>query len=284
MGDAFDVLVIGSGPAGVSAAFPLLEAGLRVAMVDGGRVPVQAPPQQDFLSARAQEPDQWQWMLGRDFHAPLAFAFEGFAAANRVAAEDFIAVGSLAAGGLSNAWGCGVARFSDAEGCFPFPASELDASYDTVARRMGISGAGDDDLSAYFGLDPAAEPALPLDGPNALLLRRYAQARGSLHAGGFRLGRSRVAVLAQSRGERQACNLSGNCLFGCYRGAMYSAASPGCPASWWTSSAGTASIGPCRRAAPAASRSPCGRRGWCWPQSPSPPARWPCGPWACASL
>ena len=40
---------------------------------------------------------------------------------------------------------------------------------------------------------------------------------------GFRLGRSRVAVLSADRGERLACNLSGNCLYGCSRGAMYAA-------------------------------------------------------------
>jgi choline dehydrogenase-like flavoprotein len=32
----FDVVIVGSGPAGVHAAYPLVEAGLRVAMVDGG--------------------------------------------------------------------------------------------------------------------------------------------------------------------------------------------------------------------------------------------------------
>jgi choline dehydrogenase-like flavoprotein len=233
----FDILIVGSGPAGVSAAFPLLDAGLRVAMLDGGRQPEQAPPQQDFLSAR-QEADQWRWMLGRDFHAlslrdavspklrapPLAYAFEGFADANRVRGEDFVTVGSLATGGLSNAWGCGVARITAEEGAFPFDASELDASYEAVARRMGISGACEDDLSAYFGLDAVADPPVPMDAANERLLAGYMRSRQRLNGDGFRLGRSRVAVLSRERAGRQACNLSANCLFGCYRGAMYSAA------------------------------------------------------------
>ncbi|MDB5894049.1 MAG: 4Fe-4S ferredoxin [Rhodoferax sp.] len=233
----FDILIIGSGAAGVSAAFPLLAAGLRVAMVDGGRTPRQPPPQQEFLQARANDPQQWRWMVGSDFHAlrlreavspklrapPLAFAFEGFAAANRVAAQDFIAVGSMAAGGLTNAWGCGVARFTQEEGRFPFAVSELDASYEAVARRMGISGGADDDLSAYFGLDDIAAAPLPMDSANQLLLRRYQSARPRLNADGFRLGRPRVAVIGADRDGRRACDLSGNCLFGCHRGAMYSA-------------------------------------------------------------
>ena len=32
-----DVVIIGTGPAGVSAAYPLVEAGLQVLMIDGGR-------------------------------------------------------------------------------------------------------------------------------------------------------------------------------------------------------------------------------------------------------
>ena len=32
----FDVVIVGSGPAGVNAAYPLIEAGLKVAIIDGG--------------------------------------------------------------------------------------------------------------------------------------------------------------------------------------------------------------------------------------------------------
>jgi choline dehydrogenase-like flavoprotein len=234
----FDILIVGSGPAGVSAAFPLLDAGLRVAMMDGGHFPQLAPPERNFLAARQQDGEQWRWMLGRDFHAlrlreavspklrapTLAYAFDGFAAGNRVRGDDFIAVGSLASGGLSNAWGCGVARLTDAEGGFPFPAAELDASYELLARRIGISGACEDDLSGYFGLDPVAEPPLPLDRASERLLSQYQGVRDTLHRDGFRMGRSRVAVLSRDRADRKACNLSANCLFGCHRGAMYSAA------------------------------------------------------------
>ena len=32
----FDVVIVGSGPAGVHASYPLVKAGLRVAIIDGG--------------------------------------------------------------------------------------------------------------------------------------------------------------------------------------------------------------------------------------------------------
>lgn len=233
----FDVIVIGSGPAGVSATFPLVEAGLRVLMVDGGKQPEVALPEGDYLSARASDTAQWKWMVGEEFHAlklhdavspklrvpSHAYAFDGFECGNRIEGKDFIVVGSLGRGGLSNAWGCGVARFSvDEIAAFPFPASELDDSYREVSKRIGISGGTNDDMSSYFGLDEHSQPPLPMDKLHRSLSEQYSKRRGKLNSLGFRLGRSRVAVLSEDTADRQACNLSGNCLWGCRRYSMYS--------------------------------------------------------------
>ena len=235
----FDVIIVGSGPAGVSVAYPLVEAGLRVMMIDGGRKPSVQPPEADFLSARANDSEQWKWVVGEDFHAlkkpdvvspklrvPLhAYAFEGFETSNQVIGKNFITVGSLATGGLSNAWGCGVARFTAREmAAFPFRASELDISYATVSQRIGISGRTDDDLSDYFGLDEYSQPPIPMDMLHTRLSQQYSKQRKRLNAQGFRLGRSRVAVLSEEISGRLPCNLSGNCLWGCRRHSMYSAA------------------------------------------------------------
>ena len=234
----FDIIVVGSGPAGVSVAFPLLEAGYKVLMVDGGREAGLAPPAQEFLDWRAGDPEQWTWMVGRDYYAlrnadalspklrvpTQAYVFEGFTSANPMTAQDFTALGSLARGGLSRAWGCGVARYSAAElAAFPFGETELVPSYAAVARRMGISGAADDDLKEYFGLDHWAEPPTPLDPLHRRLLERYIRHGVAVNGAGVRLGRSRVAVLTKGRGGRQSCDLSGNCLWGCHRRALYSA-------------------------------------------------------------
>lgn len=233
----FDIIIVGSGPAGVSAAFPLVDAGLRVLMVDGGKQPGVLPPEADFLSARINDTEQWKWMVGEDFHAlkkrdavspklrvpSHAYAFEEFEARNHVVGKNFITVGSLATGGLSNAWGCGVARFSAREmAAFPFPASELDVSYAKVSQRIGISGRVDDDMSDYFGLDDYSQPPIPMDALHTRLSQRYLNHRKKLNSQGFRLGRSRVAALSEDTAGRQACNLSGNCLWGCRRHSMYS--------------------------------------------------------------
>ena len=238
MNSGFDVIIVGSGPAGVSAAFPLVEAGLRVLMVDGGKRPDTQPPEMDFIAARTRDTEQWKWMVGENFHAlklrdavspklrvpSQAYAFDGFGHGNQVVGKDFIAVGSLATGGLSNVWGCGVARFSANEiARFPFAASEIELSYARVSRRIGISGAIDDDLSGYFGLDEYSQPPIPMDRLHTYLAHNYDKARAQLNLNGFRLGRSRVAALSEDMPGRQACNFSGNCLWGCQRRSLYSA-------------------------------------------------------------
>jgi hypothetical protein len=53
--------------------------------------------------------------------------------------------------------------------------------------------------------------------------QRYNQAREKLTRQGFKMGRSRLAVLNENLYGRKACSLSGNCLWGCHRGALYSA-------------------------------------------------------------
>jgi len=240
MNNTCDVIIVGSGPAGISAAFPLLEAGLRVLMIDRGKLPDVPTLNTDFLSARQHDSDQWTWMVGRNFHAihmrsaaspkfrvpSLAYSFDGFGRENHIKGDHFITVGSLAAGGLSNAWGCGVARLSSTElAAFPQEtASDMDHSYEVVSRRIGISGQIHDDLSDYFELDDYAQPPIPMDPLHTSLANRYSTQRLKLRAQGFRLGRSRVAALSEDLSNRKACTLSGNCLWGCRQRSLYSAA------------------------------------------------------------
>lgn len=232
------MIIVGSGPAGVSAAFPLVEAGLKVLMVDGGKTSEIDPPSKGFLEARFRDDDQWKWMVGEDFHvlreigavspklrAPtLGYVFKNFLTANHISANDFVAVGSLASGGLSNGWGCGVARLSPGElSQFPVSSDSLDRSYEVVATRMGISGSCDDDLSDYFGVDSWAQPPVPMDRLHQSMSKRYERYRKELSSAGFRLGRSRVAALSRRLNGRGECNTCGNCLWGCSRRSLYSA-------------------------------------------------------------
>lgn len=237
MSPEFDIIIVGSGPAGVSAAFPLVQAGLKVLMVDGGRQANLTPPVQPFLTQRFTNPEQWKWMIGENFSAiqkakeispkfrvPLYdYVFEDFLKLNHIESKDFIAIGSLAQGGLSNAWGCGVARLSaDELLAFPFSSDEIESSYKRVTCRIGVSGANNDDLVDYFGLDNWSHAPIQMDSLHQKLFKDYKSYYSQKNIN-FRLGRSRVAVLNQDQDTRKACDISGNCLWGCHRKALYSA-------------------------------------------------------------
>ena len=234
----FDVIIVGSGPAGVSAAFPLLDAGLKVLMVDGGKELGLDIPASPYLSWRSNDPRQFARMVGSDFYAlrnsgasspklripNLANIFDDYSRQNNIVSQNFSAIGSLAVGGLSNAWGCGVAKYSDSElKEFPFLPIEINQSYEHIADRIGLSGSVGDDVSELFGLDEISQPPISLDQMNEYLLKNY-HALQHKNLDSFRLGRLRVAALSRDLGDRQACNQCGNCLWGCFRKSLYSAA------------------------------------------------------------
>ena len=234
-----ETLVIGTGAAGVSVASRLAEAGRPVTLIDPG-LPVAPPPlpHRPYLQARREDPEQWRWLLDRatppgqlsdtspKFRAPtLAHVFADFPEAQGIATQGFTLLGSLASGGLTAAWGAGASSFSNAEMAgWPVSHDELAPHYRAVARRVGISGAQFDDLTEHTGLDADGLPGVPLDELGQSLERRWSKARAKLMPQGFHLGRARLAVLTEDRGERQACAGLGLCLWGCPRGSIWSAA------------------------------------------------------------
>ena len=232
----FDVIVIGSGPAGISAAFPMVEAGHKVMMVDGGRHATTPPPDKPFQTFRTEGDDQHKWMIGDDFHAlknrdavspklripTHKYAFEGFSEENQLETDGFAAIGSMATGGLSNTWGCGVAKLTKIEMAdYPFSYETLHDSYEVVSKRIGISGGHDDDLSDSLGLDEWSMPHIQIDSLHKRLINKYAQ-RNKAKNNGFCMGYSRVAALSQPMADRSACDQCGNCLLGCEKKALYS--------------------------------------------------------------
>ncbi|HTD38578.1 MAG TPA: GMC oxidoreductase [Candidatus Limnocylindrales bacterium] len=233
------IVIVGSGPAGVSAAWPLLDAGLDVHMIDPGvdRAGPSALDARSFTERREDDDEQWRVFLGGDaailanaspkLRAPeFAHVFAGFRERYRIAPDGFAAHGSLAPGGLSNAWGSGVGAFSDAELAeYPVKRADLAESYRAIAERIGISGSPDDDLAGWFGGGYPLQAPNPLEPPVTALLARHERRRRTGRADRrFRLGRPQQAVLTADLGERRACNRSAMCIYGCHRRAIYSAA------------------------------------------------------------
>ena len=233
----FDFIIVGTGPAGISAAFPLLESGKKVLLVDAGHEVSHSPPEGNYTALRFEDNDQRKWQLKSNlsvsdatrsvspkFRTPMASVFEKFQQKYAISSEGFSAFGGLAVGGVANFWGAGVARLENSQLQFFGNPSEMNFSYDIIARRIGISGVNDDDLAVYFGNEPQLEPAVPLGKISNSLYEKYNKKRKHRPDAEFMLGRSRLAVITKDREHRKGCNNLGTCLWGCKNSAIYSPA------------------------------------------------------------
>ena len=224
-----EILIIGSGPAGVSAAFPLVQAGRRVLMIDGdgaAALPTVEAPRAESSWRRtlgggleALQPEDG---LSPKLRTPAArMIVDAFQEMTGIATDNFAMVGARARGGLSRIWGGYVGEFDDEDLTgWPLRFADLQPSYRAVTERIGVSGSDDDDMAAFHGLSGPVMPAPPIGPSAASIIERYR--RGEPQPD-FSLGLARNALLTADRADRKACDLSLSCLWGCARGAIYDA-------------------------------------------------------------
>ncbi len=234
-----DVVIIGAGPAGVSAAWPLVKAGLSVLMLDQGRMPeISRAKSGSFGSIRNDPQDnQWREFIGDDFSGigdeahstpkmkvpQFRYVQRGYEDAYGLSANNVRPTGSLAAGGLSNMWGAGAYCYNDEDlAQYPIGAQDLMPSYKSVAERIGISGVLDDDIGPFLG-DVPLQKSLDLCHNAQSLLSSYELKKDAVNSLGFVLGRTRNAVLTKDRKDRSACTYDNMCLWGCKNNSIYSA-------------------------------------------------------------
>jgi choline dehydrogenase-like flavoprotein len=206
-----DVIVVGSGPSAVNAAYPLVEAGKQVTILDVGNVDdVYGPliPPKGFVEIRKSDHGQHRFFLGDEFEGvPFGEARVGaqltpprthiLRDAERLApAEtgDFCAMESFALGGLGAGWGAGAFAFGDDEfrGSL-LTRAVLDPHYEIVAERTGIT-ADRDDLLPFFGDLKAMLPPMEIDSNAETVLGRYLRRRKEFNSLGFYVGRTPLAV------------------------------------------------------------------------------------------
>ena len=66
----YDVIIVGSGASAVTAAYPLVEAGLTVAILDYGNkdeIYKTLVPDTSFMDIRRSDPAQYRYFLGNNF-------------------------------------------------------------------------------------------------------------------------------------------------------------------------------------------------------------------------
>ena len=218
---SFDVIVVGTGPAGVMAARAL--RGKRVLVLDVGRQPDPLPPSaHDLYEQRRTEADLFDFLIGQKFESlhnvhsepvslklksPLMrYIIDDARALTPVRSQNFDATMSFAAGGLANAWGAGVYRFTarDLDG-FPVSKQELEPFYDELTEHMGVSGLNDD-LTPSFGNDPALQPPIRLSRFASDLHAGYRRRHELFARLGVSIGRTRLAILTEPHRGRPPYN------------------------------------------------------------------------------
>ncbi len=233
------VVVVGSGASGVHFAWTLLQKGYRVLMVDVGRqknAPVAPDASHDQL--KRVLPDAVEYFLGKHGEAIIlpdhGAEYYGFPPSKQYVfdrpghrpvephSNGFAPLLSFARGGLAETWTGGVYPFNDAElRDYPFGYDQLAPYYDEVARRIGINGVVDD-LARFYPPQSGLLPPLDLDEHSEKLLAVYRLKRRFLNESlGCYAGRSRLAVLSESRSGRKPCTYLGRCLWGCPNEALY---------------------------------------------------------------
>jgi hypothetical protein len=211
------VVIVGAGPSALHFAQTLLERGIAVTVVDAGRERGLAPrPELTLDGLKRDLPDSAEYFLGRDWQAfvrpdaddeyygvPPAkdYVFESVTGAE-ARSEGFEPLFSFAAGGLAEAWTGGSYPFTrDETAAWPFDWADLHAAYGRVARRIGVSGAHDDDLLGDFPAHDGLLPPLPLDLHGETLLRSYQAKRARIvERDRVRLGYARIAALSRPLG------------------------------------------------------------------------------------
>lgn len=211
-----EIVIVGSGASGVAAALALADRGIRPIVVDVGFTPSHADPiDENFYDYRTRN-DSFPLMLGDrfqglsnmrgDYDVPVKltaphneFVTRDARALSPLAESDFCAIQSFARGGLANAWGAGLYRFTraDLDG-FPLRIEDLDPYFNRLTDEIGITGC-DDDLTPYFGSSAGLIDPLAMSRNITDLYQRY-QRTGS-HSG-IAIGRARVAALTREHDGR----------------------------------------------------------------------------------
>ncbi len=224
----FDVLVVGSGPAGAQALTNFMGKRLRVGLIDPGKVEqryAKLIPDDNFAEIRRSCGHQQRFFLGDREEAleargerlaahltpPRQYLLEGTREHLPFRSRTFSYFQTLARGGLGAGWGGGVCTFSSAE----MEQAGIDGAimplcYSQVARSIGVSLEPVADTTPLVCDLSEVQPALKIDENAAAILAAYEAKRGALNENGFFLGKAPLAVLTRDLERagvrRRACS------------------------------------------------------------------------------
>jgi choline dehydrogenase-like flavoprotein len=210
---AFDVCVIGSGPAGGILAKELAQSGAKVVLVEAGR----AITQEEFHT------HAWPYEFSNRAVPAPGYPREVTESIRYEDCDKQVHVNRIRAlGGRSIHWNAVCLRFAERdfrerslegiEEDWPLSYQELAPDYSYVEKMIGVTGSRED-----LDIVPDGEflPPLKLRCSEQILKRACAKM-------GVRLIPTRKALLTRAYDDRPACHYCGNCMRGCDVGAIFS--------------------------------------------------------------
>ncbi len=225
------IFIVGSGPAGISAAVTLTAAGLPVTLLDGG-IRLEEDKRAKLETLKAQPPAEWDRAFLDSFSSRVVSDKKGvqikyaygsdfpYAEVAELLPTKAYNTGhltpTLAAGGFSHVWGAAVLPFTAKEiSDWPVSLADLEPHYRSVFSFLPLS-ARSDDLEVLYPLYGAPRGHLKPSAQAEKIFTRLEANRGGLKERGLHFGLPRLAV------DAAGCVYSGMCLYGCPRGVIYS--------------------------------------------------------------
>ena len=227
--------VIGSGPAGVSAALALLAKGEPVTMLDaGGSLEPHIQAHVNNMAARL--PEDWSAAERDMLRGPMRYTAEGapvkfsfgsdyqyrdLDVLQPVSTEGVEAYRSFSTGGLSVLWGASVLPYSDADlQGWPLTPSQLAPHYASVLEMSGLS-ARSDALAELYPLYAEPTTDLSFSSQAQFMMDRMESHSAALEDKKVLFGKARLAI-AKPKGTLPSCTYCGMCLYGCSYDLIYS--------------------------------------------------------------
>jgi len=236
MTDLFDACIIGSGPAGISAASALLSEGKRVLMLDVGK---HLSEELVALKERLASTPKNNWRL-KDYDKikdgtavttkgvsekrifSSLYPYETPPMFPKIVFENSGLLPSFAEGGFSSVWGCSCLPYRNSD-LIDWPLSDVNLKlhYEKVMKFTKVF-AEEDDLNKEFSLHTDHPIRSPSSGQTNYVLNILKSNRGSLLKKGIRFGKSRILLNRTVQNEKN-CIVCGLCLYGCPKNILFNA-------------------------------------------------------------